>query len=404
MEDPLRRMLASLRKRLACGCLAAFALGFVAPAAPARAAETPDQLPAFLSETGPAAFIGKTVEESLRLIEAMVNAAGGVAGRQIHFVVTDPQSNPTVAIQLFNGLQSSGVTALFGPGYTAECNALYELIRNGPVAYCIASGIHPAPGSFMFSGGVATSNLALALATYLRASGWHKIAEISSTDSSGADLEKSFDDALSVPDNRSLSLVAREHFALADSSVAAQVARMKSATPDIAIVWTSGTGFGTVLRGMSDGGLATPVVGGYGNMVRAQIAQYRSFLPATLLFPGILGMAPATGVPAAVHAAQDRYFRAYAKAGTKPDLPGALAWDPTLLILDAYRANGWAATAEQIRAWIASQHAWPGVNGVYDFVKYPQRGLGIESAEIFRWDPQTSDFVPISKPGGAPLR
>jgi hypothetical protein len=111
-------------------------------------------------------------------------------------------------------------------------------------------------------------------------------------------------------------------------------------------------------------------------------------------------MTPLAAEPPAVKAAQAQFTNAYAKAGTKPDLPGALSWDPTHLLFDAYAALGWNATAEQLRAWIASQHAWPGVNGVYDFAKYPQRGIGPDSCVIDSWNASTHDFVAVSGAGG----
>jgi branched-chain amino acid transport system substrate-binding protein len=255
----------------------------------------------------------------------------------------------------------------------------------------------------MFSGGVGTDGMSQALTQYFRDRNWTRIGLISSTDASGQDFEKNFDAAMATAVNGRLHLVTREHFAVSDLSVNAQIARMKSARPDVVIVWTAGTGLGVALHGVHDVGLDVPVVAGNGNMVRAQLKQYQGFLPKTLLFPGILGMVPATGGSAAVRAAQTRYFTAYAREGLKPDLPGALSWDPTDLLLDAYRAEGWNATAAQLREWISSQRHWAGVNGTYDFAKYPQRGIGQESCVVDRWNPQSGDFVAVSKPGGARL-
>jgi hypothetical protein len=74
------------------------------------------------------------------------------------------------------------------------------------------------------------------------------------------------------------------------------------------------------------------------------------------------------------------------------------------LLLDAYKAIGWNATSDQLRAWIVSQHAWPGINGVYNFAKYPQRGIGAESCIIARWDAPAKDFIAVSGPGGLATR
>jgi branched-chain amino acid transport system substrate-binding protein len=368
---------------------------------PATAAdEQPVDLPTILSVTGAAGFIGKESLESVQLVAGLVNAQGGVRGRAVKVVLQDTTTSPANAVQFLNQLISSHVQAVFGPTFTSECNALAPLITNGPVVSCYSPGVHPQAGSFMFSGGVGSDGMAHAIATYFRGRGWTHVAIISSTDASGQDFEENFDKALAEPVNSGLKLVAREHFATSDLSVAAQISRIKGANPQTLVVWTAGTGLGVALHGVHDVGLDVPIMAGNANMVREQLGGYDGFLPKTLVFPGILGMTPLASSPSSVKAQQSQYFAAYAKLGHKPNLPGALSWDPTHLLLDAYGAIGWNATADQLRAWIVSQHAWPGVNGVYDFAKYPQRGIGVDSCVIARWDAPTHDFVAVSGPGG----
>ncbi len=369
-------------------------------ARPSAAADAPVDLASLLELSGNATFIGKEALESVKLIVDAANAQGGIRGRQLHLAVQDTTSTPSVAVQLVNDVKARGVAAIFGPTFTADCNAVAPLVASGPVVLCYSPGVHPPPGSFMFSGGVGTDGMSLAITTYFRDKGLTHVALINSTDASGQDFEENFERALALPQNAGLQLVAHEHFAVTDLSVAAQVARIKTAAPQVVIVWTAGLGLGVALHGVHDAGIDVPILAGNANMVRAQLAQYKDILPKTLLFPGILGMAPTTDASAAVRAAQTSYFALYAKDGLKPDLPGALAWDLTKLTLDAYAALGWDATADQLRGWIVSQHDWAGVNGVYDFAKYPQRGIGAGSCVIDRWDPATNDFVALSKPGG----
>ncbi len=367
---------------------------------PATAADETVELPTLLSVTGAAAFIGKQGLESVPLLAGIVNAQGGIRGKQVHVALQDTTSNPATAVQLLNQVMSTHPAAVFGPTFTAECNALAPLITAGPVVSCFSPGVHPPAGTFMFSGGVGSDSMATAITTYFRGRGWTRVAIISSTDASGQDFEENFNKALALPVNGGLTLVAREHFAVSDLSVAAQISRIKNANPQTLVIWTAGTGLGVALHGVHDVDLDVPIMAGNGNMVRAQLGGYDGFLPKTLLFPGILGMTPLATSPAAVKAAQAQYFGAYTKAGLKPDLPGALSWDPTHLLFDAYAALGWSATAEQLRAWIVSQHAWPGVNGVYDFAKYPQRGIGVDSCVIDSWNASTHDFVAVSGAGG----
>jgi branched-chain amino acid transport system substrate-binding protein len=386
-----------LRRWAGCALVAAFLAIAIGPA---TAADETVELPTLLSVSGPAAFIGKEGLESVQLIAGLVNARGGIRGKMVHVALQDTTSSPSTAVQLLNQVISTHVSAVFGPTFTSECNALAPLITAGPVVSCFSPGVHPQAGTFMFSGGVGSDSMAHAIATYFRGRGWKRVGIIASTDASGQDFEENFDKALAEPGNSGLQLVAREHFSVSDLSVAAQITRLKAAHPQTVIVWTAGTGLGVALHGVHDVGLDVPIMAGNGNMVRQQLDAYEGFLPKSLMFPGILGMTPLASAPPAVKAAQSRYFAAYAKAGLKPDLPGALSWDPTQLLLDAYSSIGWNATAEQLRTWIASQRAWPGVNGVYDFAKFPQRGIGPDSCVIDSWDSKTHDFVAMSGAGG----
>ena len=199
-------------------------------------------------------------------------------GRQVKVVLQDTTTSPSIAVQFLNQLISAHVQAVFGPTFTSECNALAPLIANGPVVSCFSPGVHPPAGSFMFSGGVGSDGMAHAIATYFRGRGWTKVAIISSTDASGQDFEENFDKALAEPVNGSLKLVAREHFATSDLSVAAQIARIKSAHPQALVVWTAGTGLGVALHGVHEVGLDVPIMAGNANMVREQLAGYRRLL------------------------------------------------------------------------------------------------------------------------------
>ncbi|MGH7210056.1 MAG: hypothetical protein ACREF1_01145, partial [Acetobacteraceae bacterium] len=86
------------------------------------------------------------------------------------------------------------------------------------------------------------------------------------------------------------------------------------------------------------------------------------------------------------------------------DISAPLAWDAAILSVDALRELGADAKPEQLRAYLAGITDWAGINGIYNFVKIPQRGLDISDAVVARWDPAKDTWVNASKPGGAPLQ
>ena len=369
---------------------------------PAQAQGTPLEINAILALTGPAAFIGGGEKVSLGLIESLTNAAGGIKGRPIKFTIVDDESNPQVTLQLVNGLIAKKVPVILGPSFTATCLAIGPVVaKTGPVDYCFSPSIAPAAGSFQYSSTVATHEDAIALLRYYRLRGWTKIAVMTTTDASGQQFEAYFNEALTLPENKGLTVVAREHWAPADLSVTAQAERIKAADPQAMIGWSAGTSTGTLLRGLHETGVDIPTACGNGNMVYTQLAGYAAFLPTQLYFPGRRSLVQDPNAPPAIKAAQSKYFDAFKSINVRPTLINTLAWDPAMLVLDAYRKLGSDATADQINDFIQHQNGWAGINGFYNYTNGSQRGLGIDDVVIDRYDPAKAEFVVVSKAGGA---
>src|SRR6202167_2173074 len=68
-------------------------------AVPAHAAE-PYEIHGVATLTGPSAFVGKYMKLNFEAFEEMANSEGGINGRPIHFVYSDGQSQPQLAVQL----------------------------------------------------------------------------------------------------------------------------------------------------------------------------------------------------------------------------------------------------------------------------------------------------------------
>ena len=372
-------------------------------AAPGRAAE-PFQIDVILAATGPGAAIGHEQGRTLQALEGYVNRTGGIRGRQLKFNILDDQGSPALAVQFMNQVIAAHDAAIIGPGFAGECGATINLVKNGPVSYCLSPGIHPEPGSYMFSTSFSTVDLIRVMIRYMRERGLTRIALISTTDASGQDGERSIDAALAEPANKDMTIVAREHFAPGDLSVAAQIARIKSASPQAVIGWESGAPFGTFLRNAHEAGVTVPIFTTPANQTYEQMAQYADFLPNELLICSGPFAVPDQIPDRAMHAAVEALYDSLARMNARPGFPAQTPWDPGLIIVSAFRKLGTDATAAQIRAYIASLRGWMGENGRYDFVAVPQRGLDGSSTVIVRWDPAKKNFVAASKLGGAPIK
>jgi branched-chain amino acid transport system substrate-binding protein len=391
-------------KRLA-GALIAAALVLLAAAGarePATAAE-PFVIPVVMPLTGGGAFLGTSENQSLQIIEKMVNKSGGIKGRPIHFAVQDDQSNPQVAVQLTNGIIAQKPPVILGSAVVAMCNAMAAIVKAaGPVQYCFSPGIHPVAGSYTFSSSISTDDLATAALRYFHGKHWNRVALITSTDASGQDAERAFVEASHRAENAGLSIEIQEHFNPTDVTVSAQLTRMMATHPDAIVAWSTGTPFGTLLHGITDAGIDIPVLGGNGNLTYPQLAQYKAFTPKQMYFPSPRFFAREQVGPGPIRDAQNLFFRSFAAIGVKPDVAHSFSWDPALIAIDALRHVGLDASPEAVRNYIAGLHSWVGINGVYDFRDGSQRGLSVNSAIIIRWNAANATFAGVSKPGGAP--
>jgi branched-chain amino acid transport system substrate-binding protein len=362
----------------------------------ARAAD-PLEIPAILPVSGPAAFLGRSFGETLKLVEERTNKAGGINGRPIHFAVQDDQSSPQVAVQLTNGALAKNPPLIVNGGPLALCAAAAALTKNGPVLWCLSPSLRAEAGSYAFGVMSSSRDFITAAMNYYKNRGFKRIAVLNGTDATGADADEILADLIKQPDYAGMSFVDYEHYNLADLSVGAQVSRIKASGAQALIAYTTGAPIATVLHGLTDAGLDIPVFSSNGNMSIAQLDGYKSFVPKEFLFGGYPAFDADPVADGAVKQKISEFRSDFKGAGLSPDLLHAIPWDPAFLIVDAFRRAGPNATAAQLRDTVASVSNWPGLMGRYDFRAIPNRGIGLKAVIMLKWDPAHSGFVGVGK-------
>jgi branched-chain amino acid transport system substrate-binding protein len=319
----------------------------------------------------------------------------------VKFVVQDDTSTPQVALQLASDLLAKKVQVIVGPSLTAECGAVAPLFKDGPVLYCLSGGFHPAKLSYMFAYGPESADSIDTNVRYFRTHGFKRIGMIVTTDATGQDGEHGFDAALAEPENKDLVVVAREHFANSEQTVAAQMSRIKAAGAQAIFTWGTGTPIGTVFHAIADLGLDVPVSISAPNVVNSEMKQYANILPKKLVAAGMAFMVP-NSLPRGPlkNAVTDFTVAVKNETGELADVGYAIAWDPALLIIEAYRKLGLDATAQQIRDYLLGLNGWAGANGMYNFRTGTNRGMGPGSAIMVQWDPVKGSWFGVSKFGG----
>jgi len=257
----------------------------------------------------------------------------------------------------------------------------------------------------MFGTSFGTDDLIAAGVKYLRLRGFRRIAVISTTDASGQDGEKGFDAAMADPANKDLVLVDREHYNGTDLTVAAQIARIKAASPQAVVAWASGSPIGTFYRNAHEAALDLPVLTTPNNQNQEQMTASADFLPTDLLIVTAPFATPEQIPNRAQRAAVQGFYDSVKAQGIvgSPPYPSHTVWDPGLMVVAAYKKYGFDMTAAQAYDFLSTLKGFVGINGPYDFPASPQRGLNAGSAVIIRWDRAKKTWAAASKIGGAPL-
>ena len=390
----------SLRSALA----AALLVPMLAAANGARATD-PYAIDVIISLSGGGAFLGNIEKVNLEAHEKSINRNGGIAGRPVSFVFHDDETSPQRGLQLAQEIFAAQPALILGPTLQAICNAISPLLADGPLMYCFSNSFRPPKDGYSFSSGNSTEDMAAVLMTYFRLEGLTRIAVLNSTDATGQSADAAIDRLLARPENAGMAKVEHQHFNVTDVSVAAQIERIHASGAQALFAWTTGAALATVFKGMIQSGLDIPVGTTAGNQIFSQMEQYSAFQPKDVLIgsalwpehDGILTLDPR------VEAEQQEMYRTLKAANIRPDVGTATTWDTASIVVAGLRRLGPRASARGFRDFIAGLTDFAGIEGIYDFKTYPDRGIGQASSTVVRYDAASKAWVWMSKPGGEPL-
>jgi branched-chain amino acid transport system substrate-binding protein len=397
-------MILRLRSVLVRTAVAAAALALAV--GPVRAAD-PFEIYALFPMTGPAAFFGQEEAKGIAMVEAAVNKTGGINGRPVKFVIRDNQSSPPVAVSLMGQILSTNPAIVLEGGSLPTCLAAAGLLKaDGPLLFCTSASIPQTPGSYVFAASPATVDQMEVGINNFRLRGFTKIATITATEAVGQDFDRHVDGVMALPQNRGMTVVAREHFNFTDLSVNAQMERIKAAGAQAVFSYTNGAPMGTVFRALKEVSPNTPILACACDLSYVLMERFADVLPNDVEVLSFPAYAPNT-LPRtdSVRRAVDAMYDAMKTAGlSRPEIGTVVQWNQANLAVNALRKLGTNATAQQVRDYFNSLTAYPGVLGMLNYRDVPQTGAVKGWVLITRWDPAAHQFVPISRPGGEPLK
>ncbi len=217
------------------------------------------------SLTGPAAIWGTGNRAGAILAFEEANAAGGINGRKLEWIVEDDETSPPKAIAAFKKLtEQDGVFAVFGPAASAISAAMVPVMQQSGVPIFISVPSTPAVTEPMiknvFRAGPLNDRMqGIAVADYVigKLHG-QKIAIVRQSDEYG---KRGADSIVARMKQENVAPVAYEEFGAGDTDFTSQLLKIRSAEPDVLVVYGYPSPSAIITRQARQLGISAKILG-----------------------------------------------------------------------------------------------------------------------------------------------
>jgi branched-chain amino acid transport system substrate-binding protein len=374
-----------------------WAIAALALACAAAAQPEPIRIGAFLSVTGPAAFLGDPEQKTLELYVEKVNAAGGVLGRKLQLYAYDSAGDAEKARAYVKRLiEQDKVDALVGGSTTGETMAAVPLAESSGVPFISLAGavviVEPVK-KWVFKTPHTDRMACEKIFTDMKSRGATRVALISGAGGFDRSMRA---ECLKVAGNAGIQIVADESYGAGDSDMTAQLAKIK-ATPGVQAVLNAGFGQGPaiVTRNYRQLAIGAPLYQSHG-VASKQFVKLAGDsaegvrLPAAALL--VADTLPDADAQKKVVATYKREYEARFKQEVSTF--GGHAYDGLMIVLDAMRRAG-TTDKGRVRDAIEATRGYVGTGGVVNMSAQDHMGLDLTAfrmLEVRSGDWQLVDF------------
>ena len=356
-----------------------WALAALTLACSAAAQPEPIRIGAFLSVTGPAAFLGDPEQKTLELYVEKVNAAGGVLGRKLQLYAYDSAGDAEKARAYVKRLiEQDKVDALVGGSTTGETMAAVPLAEAAGVPFMSLAGavviVEPVK-KWVFKTPHTDRMACEKIFTDMKSRGATRVALISGAGGFDRSMRA---ECLKVAGSAGVQIVADESYGAGDSDMTAQLAKIK-ATPGVQAVLNAGFGQGPaiVTRNYRQLAIGAPLYQSHG-VASKQFVKLAGDsaegvrLPAAALL--VAETLPDADAQKKVVASYKREYEARFKQEVSTF--GGHAYDGLMIVLDAMRRAG-TTDKNRVRDAIEATRGYVGTGGVVNMSAQDHMGLDL---------------------------
>jgi branched-chain amino acid transport system substrate-binding protein len=360
----------------------------------AQAAE-PIKIGAFLSVTGPAAFLGDPEQKTLELYVEKLNAAGGVLGRKLELVSYDSAGDAEKARTFTKRLiEQDKVDVIIGGSTTGETMAVIPLVEAAGVPFISLAGavviVEPVK-KWVFKTPHTDRMACEKIFVDMKARRASKIALISG---SGGFDKSMRAQCLAVAKNHGIEVVADESYGAGDKDMTAQLTKIRN-TAGVQAVLNAGFGEGPaiVTRNYHQLGIKQPLYQSHGVASKEYVklsgeAAEGVRLPAAALL--IAETLPNSDHQKNVVVTYKREYES--KFRSEVSTFGGHAYDGLMLTVEAMKkANG--TDKAKVRDALESIHGWMGTAGVFNLSAKDHMGLDLSAFRML--EVRKGDWVEV---------
>ncbi|MGE5129400.1 MAG: ABC transporter substrate-binding protein [Sphingomonadaceae bacterium] len=348
-------------------------------AAHAQAQKEPIKIGAFLSVTGPAAFLGDPEQKTLELYVEKINAGGGVLGRRIKLISYDSAGSAEKARTFVKRLiDEDKVDAIVGGSTTGETMAVIPLVEQAEVPFISLAGavviVEPVK-KWVFK---TPATDRMACEKIFQDMNARKISKIGLISGSGAFDKSMRAQCMAVAPKYGIEIVGDETYGAQDTDMTAQLTKLRQNTQVQAVLNCGfGAGPAIVTKNFRQIGMSVPLYQSHGVASKEFIklagdAANGVRLPAAALL--VANTLPANDpqkhvVLSYTHEYEARYHQDVSTFGGH-------AYDGLMLITQAMKSAGTTNKAK-VRDALEQIHGFWGIDGEFNFSPTDHMGLSL---------------------------
>jgi branched-chain amino acid transport system substrate-binding protein len=371
------RLIAFVQSLFARGLLAG---SMVLLAVPSAWAQEPIRVGAFLSVTGPAAFLGDPELKTLELYVERLNAEGGVLGRKLQLVAYDDAGDAEKARTFAKRLlEQDKVDLIVGGSTTGTTMAVVPMVEQAGVPFISLAGavviVEPAK-KWVFKTPHTDRMACEKIFVDLQS---RKISKVALISGSGGFDKSMRGECLKVAPKYGIEFVADETYGATDTDMTAQLTKIKGSGAQAVLNAGFGQGPAIVTRNYRQVGLTLPLYQSHGVASKEYIklsgpAADGVRLPAAALLVADQLAAGDAQKPVVVgysKAFEDKY---------KADVStfGGHAYDGLMLAVNAVKAAG-STDKAKVRDALEATKGYVGTGGVVNMSATDHMGLDLSA-------------------------